>query len=922
MKARYRSTKDKGGGVASSNPRRSQPDVGNQQDPSRLQLRFAVTVLLCAVILTSAVALYGSTGASPVAGTRWVLVESGPTAAPVAAPPDAQVFLEFSPMTDQVIGHVGCRCIGAAFNTAGADISFQLLWSTANFCGTLAAPPSAWFTDALLDVESYAVQGPELSLIYGQGQSRLLFTRDRSEELAGTAWILEEFGAVASPTAVLPDTVLTLAFDKDLAVASGGAGCNRFWTEVTAMGTSMTFGSFLMHAMGCSEPILTQEAAYLNALGSVAQFVLTADELVLSDGSDSVRLVYTRDLSSALAGTSWYLDEYGPVASPNDPAAIVGSVPRLQFAENLEEASGYDGLNLFTWEIAFVGNRIEILEWQSTMMGCIGDCAALEDMQDDLAVAHAEPFAVSAGQLVFSYNGGSDRLVYARDWSVELAGTDWLLASHGSIVDPSPPVEGWPVPALSFADDLASLAGTDGTNSYWADTSFLPGNRMDLTNWMTTLIGCIGDCDDLYAQWDAIDEGILGSFALDDGALTFTYRGGTHQLVYGKDTTSRLSGTRWVLEAYGSPSAAIGAAAPPQFYVEFSEPTDAGVGWTRFFVHGRAECSAVSAEMTLHGGGVTVGPIASSTTGAAGCPYTPLHAQEKAFRDGVLGAEAYTLNGDSLILTYDGGAAALRLRRDRSPDLAGTRWLLESYGCSCDPVRAFAPIDLMEEIKRVGIAFALEPQAAAGSLRYDIEARGCCLGLEGTSTMGYVSFALGSPALTFSLCDFTKYWPRDNAFLGALLMAESYQLLEDRLILRYHEGCDQLTLRPDPAGELAGTTWVLIGHGPLGVPTAAIPGMGGGFPELTFSEDLKSYSGWGGCNSFMDGALDAFDDTLAFGPALQTLMWCSPDTIMDQESTFLSLLRAASGFEFRDGKLAIQYTKDGMSGELLFDPAT
>jgi len=881
--------------------------------------RCAGVVAACWIVL-GLVAAPCCLGDEGLAGSRWYLQAFGPVAAPQSAAPATTVCIEFSPDLDRLTGHVGCTCIGARIEVDDANMQIQVQWTTANFCGATQPADPAWFVEALASTDAYTVAGDELRLAYAGALSELVFRKDVSEELAGTGWILETYGDPSAPTPVLPETTITLTVAPDLATVSGFSGCNWYTTHAWFVGPSVELGPTQMTLMACLPAVLTQENAYLTLLGDASSYRLSAEQLVFHGAGGE--LSFRRDRSADLAGTSWVLVGYGPLDAPLDPTVTVGAAPTLRFAEDLRNVSGNDGLNLFVWTTDIRGERIEILDWQSTMIGCIGDCAALYDLQDQMELGHAERFDFDQGRLVFPYDGGSRRLVYERDWSTDLAGTTWTLETFGEVGDPHPPAAGWAVPVLGFAEDLTSLAGTDGLNMFWADTTFAIGNRMELANWTQTMIGCVGDCDELDAQEDAIHAGLSGTFGVDGDRLTFSYDSGVRQLVYVRDTAARLTRTRWVLDAYGSSAALIDANKAHPFYLEFGDPTDSGVGWTEVFVQGRAYCSAVSATWTLRAGTITGGPIASSTTGAAGCPYTATTAQENAFRDGVFDATSYELQGDTLVVVSS-GADVLLFRRDRSPELAGTRWLLQSIGCGCDPASAYpTPVSPFDDPERLGLAFSPTPSAADGFLEYEVEARGCCLGLDGDALVGRVAFGIGSPSLSIQFCDFGAYWERDNQFIAALLMADSYELHDGRLVLGYHEGCERLTFRPDPAGALAGTSWILTGYGPSGVPTSAIPGLGGTLPRLEFAADLKTYGGCGGCNTFSGGELDAFVDEISFGPAWMTLMACEPTEILDQEATFLTLLAAAETFTIRDdGQLVIQYDDSGQYGEMLFDPA-
>jgi heat shock protein HslJ len=85
--------------------------------------------------------------------------------------------------------------------------------------------------------------------------------------LLGTIWRLENLAG----TAVLDSVSATLEFPSEGQTA-GTASCNRFTGPVTMAGTAITFGPQAVTRMACREAIMSQESAYLEALGKAERF--------------------------------------------------------------------------------------------------------------------------------------------------------------------------------------------------------------------------------------------------------------------------------------------------------------------------------------------------------------------------------------------------------------------------------------------------------------------------------------------------------------------------------------------------------------------------------------------------------------------------------------------------------------------------
>jgi heat shock protein HslJ len=102
---------------------------------------------------------------------------------------------------------------------------------------------------------------------------------------------------------------------------------------------------------------------------------------------------------------------------------------------------------------------------------------------------------------------------------------------------------------------------------------------------------------------------------------------------------------------------------------------------------------------------------------------------------------------------------------------------------------------------------------------------------------------------------------------------------------------------------LANTRWKLISYGQPGSETPVIEGTG---VTLQFEGDSQA-GGSGGCNTF--GAQYEVSDgnQLSIVDIISTLMACSDEGLMDQETEFFDALRTAESFEFAGEGLTIRY---------------
>ena len=103
-------------------------------------------------------------------------------------------------------------------------------------------------------------------------------------DLAGTSWTLVSIGG----TPVVEGSGPHLTFGAD-GNASGSTGCNSMSGDYTTDGAALTFGPMATTRMACEEPLMTQEAAVLEALTGVSGWEIDADGLLhLTGGTELV----------------------------------------------------------------------------------------------------------------------------------------------------------------------------------------------------------------------------------------------------------------------------------------------------------------------------------------------------------------------------------------------------------------------------------------------------------------------------------------------------------------------------------------------------------------------------------------------------------------------------------------------------------
>jgi heat shock protein HslJ len=145
-----------------------------------------------------------------------------------------------------------------------------------------------------------------------------------SAELDGD-WVLRSGSVNGQPLALVADRVVTLRIDDD--EVGGTAACNIYGGTIERDGSTITIGALSMTEMGCDEPTMALESAYLAALAAVTSADRAESSLLLE--GPGVELTFALDVpepDASLLGTAWSLESMitgDAVSSVLGPATLV-----------------------------------------------------------------------------------------------------------------------------------------------------------------------------------------------------------------------------------------------------------------------------------------------------------------------------------------------------------------------------------------------------------------------------------------------------------------------------------------------------------------------------------------------------------------------------------------------------------------------
>jgi heat shock protein HslJ len=118
----------------------------------------------------------------------------------------------------------------------------------------------------------------------------------QSQELAGTTWEVTAFNnGKQAVVGVLEGTALTASYGKD-GTMSGNSGCNEFNGAYKIDGDQITIGPLASTMKMCSDPagVMDQEAQYLAALQSAANYQIEGNVLQLRTKDDALAAMFNR----------------------------------------------------------------------------------------------------------------------------------------------------------------------------------------------------------------------------------------------------------------------------------------------------------------------------------------------------------------------------------------------------------------------------------------------------------------------------------------------------------------------------------------------------------------------------------------------------------------------------------------------------
>ena len=229
-------------------------------------------------------------------GTQWVLRSLLDDGTLVIVPEIEYADAEFT--GGRVSGFGGCNEYSAVYRTGERALFISQAASTQKACAEASMTFESTYLDLLQQSRFYSARDNTLTIFGPNLTTLLVFDAAPANPLLGR-WVVDSYAtAPGSAVAVLPGTDLSVVFG--ITDVGGFAGCNTFAGTYGTNGKVVAISPLATTRQACSDDIMNQETAFLDALKGAAliEARTTTVNLVDRTGSLVVGLIRPREVAA------------------------------------------------------------------------------------------------------------------------------------------------------------------------------------------------------------------------------------------------------------------------------------------------------------------------------------------------------------------------------------------------------------------------------------------------------------------------------------------------------------------------------------------------------------------------------------------------------------------------------------------------
>jgi len=189
-----------------------------------------------------------------------------------------------------------------------------------------------------------------------------------------------------------PTTIATAVFADGQAF--GSTGCNGYGFSYAIDGNSITFKDRVLSGSACNPDYVEQGDAFIQAMQAAQRFVLSGDDLELTDAAGDAQVVFRPATELPLTWVDWQLVWYGGGTSP-----LAGTQISLAFRDD-GTLIGIAGCNSYSAPYQTDGSSLVIGDVTQTAIGCLEPDGIMTQENDYLsALQQAVTFMTSLTSL-------------------------------------------------------------------------------------------------------------------------------------------------------------------------------------------------------------------------------------------------------------------------------------------------------------------------------------------------------------------------------------------------------------------------------------------------------------------------------------------------------------------------------------------
>lgn len=191
-------------------------------------------------------------------------------------------------------------------------------------------------------------------------------------------WLVESLTVDGQPVDLAAAPTLTIHFDGYRAFGSGG--CNSYEARFQSpQDGEIRLTEQSWTEMACDLPSIEEiDAKYAQLLSKVQKYSLTANKLVLSDGTDTNQVACVREVTEPalpLTGTSWQLDVFEEQAGTGAAGTVAATftlddAPITLVVQPDGKAAGSTGCNQWQANTRLDDRELKFRDISATEIGC------------------------------------------------------------------------------------------------------------------------------------------------------------------------------------------------------------------------------------------------------------------------------------------------------------------------------------------------------------------------------------------------------------------------------------------------------------------------------------------------------------------------------------------------------------------------